>query len=70
MAVKAVRGLVTFFCVAILFIAFMLFMDEVTGDPVFPKLSFINNNSILAAIVVLVLINVAASQTIKAEKNK
>jgi hypothetical protein len=62
----------TVFCVGILFLAFFIFIES--SDPVstrlIPDLPFINNNSIFAAIVVLVLINVAASQTIKAEKKK
>ncbi len=69
-AVNGVRAIVTFFCMVVLFLAFLTIVDRIGGDPVFPELSFINDNSILAAIVVLVLINLAAFETIKAEKKK
>jgi hypothetical protein len=68
--VNGIRGIVTLVCAAILFLAFIQFVDASTGPRVFPEFSFVNNNSIIAAIVVIALINLAGSQTIKAERKK
>ncbi len=67
---NAIRGVVTFFCIAILFLAFFIFVESGDTYRLIPDLPFINNNSIVAAIVVIILINLAASQTIKAEMKK
>lgn len=67
--VNGIRVAVTLFCVIILGLAFFIIMDQVS-DPMLPELPFINVNSVIAALVVLVLINVASKQTINAEKKK
>lgn len=68
-AANAVRVIVTLFCVGILGLAFIIAVDQIS-DPMLPELPFINVNSVLGALVVLILINVAAFQTINAEKKK
>jgi hypothetical protein len=68
-AVNGIRVIVTLFCVAILGLAFFVVIDQVS-DPVLPEFPFINVNSVIAAFIVLILVNVASSQTINAEKKK
>jgi predicted Zn-ribbon and HTH transcriptional regulator len=68
-AVNGVRVLFTLLCAGILGLAFFIAIDQIS-DPVLPELPFINPNSVVAALVVLVLINVASFQTINAEKKK
>lgn len=67
--VNGVRVLFTLLCVIILGLAFIIVIDQIS-DPVLPAMPFINTNSVVAALVVLVLINVASFQTINAEKKK
>jgi DNA-directed RNA polymerase subunit RPC12/RpoP len=47
-----------------------MFVESGDSYRLLPDLPFINQNSIIAAIVVIILINLAASQTVKAEKKK
>lgn len=68
-AVNSVRVIVTLFCVVILGLAFFIVADQIS-DPILPELPFINVNSVIAAFVVLVLVNVASFQTINTEKKK
>lgn len=67
--VNGIRIAVTLFCVVILGLALFIVVDQVS-DPMLPEMPFINPNSVVAALVVLVLINVASFQTINAEKKK
>ncbi len=68
-AVNGVRVFFTLICVGILGLAFFIMIDQIS-DPILPELPFINVNSVVAALVVLVLVNLASSQTINAEKKK
>lgn len=68
-AVNGVRAFFTLICAGILVLAFVIVIDQVS-DPLLPEMPFINMNSVLAALVVLVLVNLASSQTINAEKKK
>jgi len=68
-AVNGVRVFFTLICVGILGLAFIIMIDQIS-DPMLPEMPFINVNSVMAALVVLVLVNLASSQTINAEKKK
>jgi hypothetical protein len=68
-AVNGIRVAFTLFCVGILGLAFFIAVDQIS-NPILPELEFVNPNSVVAALVVLVLINVASFQTINAEKKK
>lgn len=67
--VNGIRVLVTLFCGGILGLAFIVAVDQIS-NPMLPEFAFINPNSVLSALVVIVLINLAAFQTINAEKKK
>ena len=68
-AVNGVRVFFTLICVGILGLAFVIVIDQIS-DPMLPEMPFINVNSVVAALVVLVLVNLASSQTLNAEKKK
>lgn len=68
-AVNGVRTFFTLFCALFLMLGFIVFVDRIS-DPMLPEMQFINVNSMIAAMVVLVLINAASVQTIKEEKKK
>jgi uncharacterized Zn finger protein (UPF0148 family) len=68
-AVNGVRVFFTLICVGILGLAFIIMIDQIS-DPMLPELPFINVNSVMAALVVLVLVNLASFQTINGEKKK
>jgi biotin transporter BioY len=57
--VNGVRVAVTLFCLGILGLAFVVAIDQLS-DPMLPELPFINANSVLASLVVLILINLAS----------
>jgi len=67
--VNGVRVFFTLLCCGILGLAFIIAIDQVS-DPMLPEMPFINANSVVAALVVLVLVNVASYQTINEEKKK
>jgi len=61
-AANAVRGFFNVVCFLILIGAFVEFAAE---EPLFPGITFASTNTVLAAIMVIVLVNLAAAQTIK-----
>ena len=61
------RAIFTIVPMLILMLAFVEFMSE---EAMFPGITFGNVNTVIAAIVVMVLVNIAASQTIKNEEKK
>lgn len=67
--VNTVRVIFTLFTGGILLLAFIIAIDQIS-DPMLPPMDFININSIIAALVVLVLVNLASFETIKQEKKK
>lgn len=68
-AVNGVRVFFTLICVGILGLAFVIVIGQIS-DPLLPPMPFINMNSVMAALVVLVLVNLASYQTINAERKK
>ncbi len=70
MKMKAVNGFRAIMDVFTLGVMFLGIFEWAWEEPLFPGITFASINTIIAAIVVFVLINVAADQTIKNEMKK